>query len=338
VADVVRALDEAVDSTDFSGAVRLRRGADVLYERAHGLADRRFGIPNTLDTQFAIASGSKGFTALAVMSIVGAGALTLDTPVRSVLGTDLPLVDDGVTVAHLLEHTSGIGDFIDESAGGDVDDYVLPVPVHTLASVEDYLAVLDGYPQVSPPGERFAYNNGGYAVLAIVVERAAGRPFYDVVSDAVLVPAGMTATAYLRSDELPDSAATAYVRAGDGWRPNVLHLPVRGTGDGGAYTTLADMERFWAALLGGRLLDRATVEDMVRAHHDVPEERARYGRGFWLRADRDTVRLDGYDAGVSFRSACDPASDLLYTVVGNTSESAWPLVRILEDALPALVR
>src|SRR5204863_8495709 len=179
-------------------------------------------------------SGSKGFTALAAMSLVRDGRLSLDTRVRSLLRDDLPLIDDRVTVLHLLEHTSGIGDYVDESAGGSVDDYVLPVPVHTLASVEDYLPVLDGHPQVSTPGERFAYNNGGYGALASVIERAARRSFYDVVGDSVLTPAGMTATAYLRSDELPSSAAAAYVRAGDGWRSNVLHLPFRGSGDGGA--------------------------------------------------------------------------------------------------------
>ena len=86
-----------------------------------------------------------------------------------------------MTVEHLLAHRSGIGDYLDEDAVESVDDYVLPVPVHRLATTEDYLQVLDGHPQAFPPGERFAYNNGGFVVLALIAERAAGAPFPDLV-------------------------------------------------------------------------------------------------------------------------------------------------------------
>ena len=70
------------------------------------------------------------------------------------LGPDLPLIDAAVTIEHLLAHRSGIGDYLDEPAVGDVTDYVMPVPVHQLATTQDYVPVLDGHPQVSPPGER----------------------------------------------------------------------------------------------------------------------------------------------------------------------------------------
>jgi CubicO group peptidase (beta-lactamase class C family) len=84
-------------------------------------------------------------------------------------------------------------------------DHVLPVPVHRLADTEDYLAVLDGYPQVFPPGERFACCNGGYVVLALVAEGVAGRPFRDLVLERVCRPAGMHDTATCPSG----AAATA---------------------------------------------------------------------------------------------------------------------------------
>ena len=84
------------------------------------------------------------------MSLVEDGALELDTTARSVLGADLPLIDDGVTVEHLLAHRSGIGDYLDEDAGHEITDYVMPVSVHELATTEQYLAVLDGHPPVRP--------------------------------------------------------------------------------------------------------------------------------------------------------------------------------------------
>src|SRR4029450_2872931 len=103
------------------------------------------------------AGGSKGFTALAVMSLVGDGVLGLDTTARSLLGDDLPLIDDAVTVEQLLAHRSGIGDYLGEDEGGGITDYVLPVPVHQLDSTEAFVPILDGFPMAFPPGERFFY-------------------------------------------------------------------------------------------------------------------------------------------------------------------------------------
>jgi len=74
----------------------------------------------------------------------------LSSPVRPILGADLPLIDDAVTVEQLLAHTSGIGDYLDESDDWDASDYVLPVPVHTLATTSGFLPLLDGHPQAFP--------------------------------------------------------------------------------------------------------------------------------------------------------------------------------------------
>ena len=243
-------LDALAAESAFSGVVRVDRGDEVVLATAYGFADRRWKIPNTPDTRFAMASGVKGMTALAVMSLVEDGTLDLTTTARSVLGDDLPLIDDAVTVEQLLAHRSGIGDYFDEDLPGEITDYLLPVPVHTLAETEDYLAVLDGFPTKFPPDERFSYCNGGFVVLALVAERASGMPFRELVAERVCEPAGMTDTAFLRSDELPEGAAVGYLDA-DGLRTNVLHLPVRGTGDGGAYTTAADMRRLWVAFSRG---------------------------------------------------------------------------------------
>ena len=150
------------------GAIRIDLDGSLAVQQAYGLAHRGLGVPTTVDTQFSIASGSKGLTALTVMSLVERGELGLDTSARSVLGADLPLIDDRVTVEHLLAHRSGIGDYIDEDELADNNDYVMTVPVHELATTEQFLAVLDGHPTKHEPGERFSYSNGGYMVLALL--------------------------------------------------------------------------------------------------------------------------------------------------------------------------
>jgi CubicO group peptidase (beta-lactamase class C family) len=236
VVDLVEAIDQLAVGTGFSGVVRVDRDGEVALAKAYGLAHRGLGIPNRIDTQFAIASGSKGLTAVSVISLIEDGTLGLSTTARSLLGGDLPLIDDSVTVEHLLAHRSGIGDYLDESAGLDITDYLVTVPVHELATTEQFLAVLGGHPARFPPGEQFAYNNSGYVVLALIAERASGVRFHDLVAQRVCEPAGMLDTAFLRSDELPGRAAVGYLRTPGVDRTNVFHLPVRGNGDGGIYS------------------------------------------------------------------------------------------------------
>jgi len=321
-------LDALAVESAFSGVIRVDRGDEIVVEKAYGFADRRWEIANTADTRFAIASGLKGMTALAVVRLVEDGILELTATARSVLGDDLPLIDDRVTVEQLLAHRSGIGDYLDEEAGGEITDYVMPVPVHRLADTEEFLAVLDGYPTAFAPDERFSYCNGGYVVLALIAERASGMPYHELVTQWVCGPAEMHDTAFLRSDELPGRTALGYLAA-DGLRTNVLHLPVRGTGDGGIYTTAADIRSFWAAFLAGRIVSREWVAEMTRPRSD--DDKRRYGLGFWLHASTDTVILEGYDAGVSFRSLHDPRGDVTATVISNWSDGAWLIARFLDE-------
>jgi CubicO group peptidase (beta-lactamase class C family) len=329
---LVDEVDALADASAFSGVVRVDRGGEVLVERAYGHANRAWEIPNAADTRFAIASGVKSVTALAVVGQIEDGRLGLETTARSLLGDDLPLIDDEVTVEQLLAHRSGIGDYFEEEDAGEITDYLLPVPVHTLVETEDYLTVLDGFPMKFAPGERFSYCNGGYVVLALIAERASGVPFRELVEQCVCRPAGMTDTAFLRSDELPERAALGYLNA-EGLRTNVLHLPVRGSGDGGIYTTAADVRRLWTSFFAGRIVSRKWVQTMVRPRSDAPEHPRRYGLGFWLHATTDRVILEGYDAGVSFRSLHEPHSDLTATVISNWSDGAWGMARVLAERL-----
>ncbi|MEV4143059.1 serine hydrolase domain-containing protein [Amycolatopsis sp. NPDC049691] len=299
----------------FSGVVLVSRGDETLLAEASGYAHIAHGVENTIDTRFAIASGTKGFTALVVVGLVAEGRLSLGTTAREVLGGDLPLIDDRVTVEHLLTHTSGIGDYCDE------DDEAGPPPTPLLATSADYLAALDGFPQRFPPGERFHYNNGAFVVLGLIAERIAGIPFADLVRTRVTEPAGMTDTAFLRSDALPARTATGYLEDG---RTNVFSLPVVGHGDGGIYSTAPDFRKFWRALFDGRIVPREWVRRMLRGE--------RYGLGFWLPRP-GVVRLEGGDHGVSFRSTHQPSSGVTATLISNDHRGGGPLLARLDEYL-----
>lgn len=334
-------MDELVDQVDaaaadrgFSGVVRVDRPGHPVWERSYGFAHRGHAVPNTSDTRFAVASGGKAFTALVVMTLIQEGVLGLDRSVREQLGDDLPEISQRVTVRHLLAHRSGIGDYLDEDDVLDATVYVMRRPVQEYTDVEDFLAELDGRPAKFAPDQRFSYCNSGYVLLALIAQRASGRSYHDLVRERVVLPAGLTDTAFLRSDEPGPRTATHYLDE-VGPRTNVFHLPVLGSGDGGIFTTAADLRRFWSALFAGRVVAPERVAEMVRPHSDVPAEGLRHGLGFWLAARGSAVHLIGGDAGVSFRSAHDPATDVTWSVLGNTTDGAWPVARVIADALAA---
>jgi len=314
--------NQIANEEGLTGVVRIDLDGRVALQAAYGMAHRGLGIPNRIETQFGIASGSKSLTALAVMSLIEEGHLSLDTTARSILGDDLPLIDDRVTVEHLLAHRSGIGDYIDEDVVDDTNDYVMTVPVQELVTTEQFLRVLDGHPMKFAPGERFVYCNGGYVVLALLAERASGVPYHDLVEERVCRPAGMVDTAFLRTDELPGRVALGYLDD-EGLRTNVLHLPVRANGDGGIYTTAADIHAFWDALFAGRIVSSVTVSEMVRPRSDSPSDSMRYGLGFWLHGSAAAVSLHGFDAGANFMSVRDPGGRFTYTVISNKTSGAW---------------
>ncbi|MGD6979911.1 MULTISPECIES: serine hydrolase domain-containing protein [Citricoccus] len=329
--ELASVLDEAALRHNFSGAISIDVDGSPVLSRGYGLAERVLRIPNTPETRFGVASVSKAFTALVIMSLIEDGSLSRTSRVRPMLGLDLPGIDDDVTLEHLLGHTSGLGDYLDESADWEVTDYVLPVPTHTLAETEGFLQVLH-CPQVSRPGERFAYNNGGYIVLALAAERACGRSFHELVTERVLAPAGMGATGYPRLDEPAAGTATGYLRC-DSVRTNVLHLPVRGNGDGGAVSTVEDLSRFWRALADGRIVSRGALAEMTRPRHHDEYEGLRCGMGFWLDEDGPGWILEGYDPGVSVRTRFDPTTRTTVTIVSNDSEGAWPVIQRYVDWL-----
>ncbi len=329
-----QALADALEANAFTGVATVDVADRRVLERCEGFIHRALGVPMTAQTRIAIASGSKSFTALAVMRLVEEGEMRLDQPVRGLLGDDLPLIDDDVTIEHLLTHTSGIGDYLDEDGDWEPSDHVLSLPVHELTTSEAFLPMLEGHPRKFAPGERFAYCNGGFMVLAVLLERVTGETYHEVVRRLVLEPAGLERTGFLPLNQLPADAAPGYV-FDEGDLVNTLHLPVLGNGDGGAFTTADDLHRLWLALLDGRIVTRATLEEMIRPRHDVPEEDKRYGLGFWIHRTHPALILEGYDAGASFRSTHIIETQTTVSVLGNSSEGAWPVISMLAQAIDA---
>lgn len=325
-------IRDKVKETGFSGVLSARFDGSP-FEGAFGYRDRANELRNQITTRFGIASGTKGFTAVGVARLIEDGKLEFDTPAQTIIGGRIENLHPSITVRHLLGHTSGIGDYLDEESNPNVNERILSIPVQDLESTFDYLPLIEGLPQKFEPGERFSYSNAGYILLAMIIETVALQPFHSFIETQVFLRAGMNRSGFFRSDGLPPDTALGYLGIDASARTNVFHLPVRGNGDGGAYVPVADMNLFGTALLEGGLLQEQSVSELLRPRCFVERERVSYGYGFWIDQPNESVFLEGYDAGVSFRSAARRGGNGGYTVVSNISSGAWPVVALLRDWL-----
>ena len=158
-------------------------------------------------------------------------------------------------------------------------------------------------------------------------------PYQDLVRELVCSPAGMVDTEFLRSDALPGRAALGYVEVEGQWRTNVFNLPVVATGDGGAYTTTADMARFWAALMSGRIVREETLADMrdgaQRARPRASPAATASASGWTPTHPRSPCRVP--TPGVSFWSSHYPERGTTATVISTTIGGAWPVAELVDS-------
>ena len=319
------------ESRDFSGAVRVTLGGSPPVAMAFGHADRAAGVPNRVDTRFGIASGTKFVTALTAGTLIEDGLLALDD--RLVDLVPLAGVSRDVTIDHLLTHTSGLYDYLDEDVIENPEEFKLPIPPSRLLGPRDYLPMLLG-PAKFEPGARFSYSNSGYVLLGIALEEVGKRSFHALVEERVLERCGMTGSGFFRFDRLPPNVATGYVEtANGGWRTNVETLPIIGGPDGGMFATVGDLEKLWRGVLDNRVMGPELVSRfLAKAASDPAKPNISYGRGVWIQDDPPVHFIVGQDAGVSFRSSAR-ADGTIATVVSNTSRGAWPMVRAVEGWL-----
>jgi len=163
----------------------------------------------------------------------------------------------------------------------------------------------------------------------MIIEAASRQPYHDFIENQVFAVAGMNRSGFFRTDNLPADTAIGYLREGETWRSNMFRVPVRGCGDGGAYSTLDDIRKFWQSLKTFRFVKKELLAELLFPRQYCERQKLKYGYGFWLDDMAGQMILEGYDVGVSFRSAQGMNRDDGYTVISNTSSGAWPIVNII---------
>ena len=227
-------------------AIAVIKDGKVVKAAGYGVADRTKNVPVTAETVFKIGSISKPILATATMRLVQDDRIDLDKPVRTYL-QDAPSSWDGITVRHLLGHSAGLA--------RDAADFD---PLKPQPSSAQLRASAYHQPLRSKPGEKVAYSNMGYAVLAEVMTAVAGRPWIDYVEEQVFKPAGMTATHLYTRTEAPNRAS--------GYSDNDKLLPavewVAVPASGSYQSTVLDLAHWDRALSGDTILTEDTRRQM----------------------------------------------------------------------------
>lgn len=229
--EIDRFLRPYVAGNNFSGAVLVGSGGRVLVAEAHGMADGEQGEPNAPDTPFRIGSISKTFTALAVFKLRDSGRLDLDEAVSNLVPEFGP--GENVTIRQLLEHTSGLPRFVFFPDYREMSQRSL--------TLEEIVAWIGEHPLSGAPGERYAYSNSNYAVLALAVQRASGMSYSDFLDTEILSPLGLTCTGHAGSGGVDGLAKGITPIDRSGLVPSRPFDYSILTGSGSVYTNVFDL-------------------------------------------------------------------------------------------------
>jgi CubicO group peptidase (beta-lactamase class C family) len=251
-ATVVQRVDEYLQAelrvNGFSGSVLVARKGAPIVAKGYGLANTEWDIPNTPRTKFRLGSITKQFTAMAVLQLEQQGKLKVQDPICQHV-TPCPDAWKAISVHHLLTHTSGIPSYTNSPSYRTT----MMIP----KTVDQMVAGFRDLPLEFEPGSQFKYNNSGYFLLGVLIERVAGQPYERVVADQIFSPLGMRDTGYDEPARILPLRASGYSRQGT----SLINAPyldmVQPFAAGALYSTVEDLLKWDQALYSDRLLPRA---------------------------------------------------------------------------------
>jgi len=290
-------------------AVLVLRDGQPIVRAGYGLADLETDTPATPETNYRLASVTKQFTAASILLLAEDGRLKLDDRVRTWLPS-LPKATETVTIRHLLTHTSGLIDYeevIPEVFAGQLHD-------------ADVLRLLETQDRTYfRPGTGYRYSNSGYALLALIVERASGKTFATFLRERIFQPLGMNNTvAYEEGISTVNNRAFGYTEEAGRWNRTDQSQTSAVLGDGGIYSSIDDLAKWDAALYDGRLLRPSSLQAAFTpaTHTDDPE--VEYGYGW--RITGETLWHSGETVGFRNVIVRYPKRHMTVVVLTNRNE------------------
>jgi CubicO group peptidase (beta-lactamase class C family) len=301
-------------------------GDSIVFARGYGLADVEHRLPVTPSTSFRLASVTKQFTAAAILSLVEAGKLRLDDHLGDVLA-NVPAYAREVSVRQLLSHTSGIPDYEALLGGGDGPQ----------VKDRDVLTLLHRAKRLYfTPGTSWRYSNSGYALLALIVERASGESFAQYLRHRIFDRAGMlAAVAYENGVDTVAHRAYGYSGHDGAWLRTDQNRTSAVLGDGGIYASAEELAHWSAALAHNAVLSAASFTAATSPATLASGEHTSYGYGWFLDSYHGQRRQRHEGDSIGFRTAIQRYPDVGLTVVVLANRGAAP-IDALSDGVAAI--
>ncbi|MEM7104756.1 MAG: serine hydrolase [Bacteroidota bacterium] len=245
-------VNDYIELGIFSGVVLIAEKGAPVYRKTFGLANRETNTPVTFETTFNLGSMNKSFTKVVIAKLIENGKLSLDDKLVDILaGYNQPMIDQ-VTISHLINHTSGFGDY----AGPDY--FSLDLEQRTMVTIAEFAKTMD---LEFPPGDDQMYSNTGYILLGMIIEKISGKSYLQNVREYVIEPLGLANTYIENLANIPNRSV-GYMKTLNGYIDN-LDILSEPKPDGGFWGTADDVLTFYRAFFhGDQLVSKALREKM----------------------------------------------------------------------------
>lgn len=339
------------DTKGFSGACMIKTESDILYSGAFGYANRAFKIANTIDTKFDTASVTKIFSAAATLQLIEKGLLKLDDSIVDIVNLRGTKIPSDVKIEHLLNHTSGIADDADEEAGEEYSALFINSPNYKIRECKDFLNNFSFKEPYFRAGTAVRYNNCAYVLLGLALEKITGTDYRTYVARNIFEPCKMTNSEFCAMDDINENTAEGYKSVRDkegrfiGFRKNIYSYPPIGTPDGGAFSTVGDLDVFIRAIKNRLILSDKYSKILLTPHcpytkpslwNAVSNAKVRNGYAFeFLEVNSETfcIYKDGVNDGVSAMLTYYPAADMTVSVLANQNFHIWAMNREIQTEI-----
>ncbi len=262
----------------FMGSVLVAKGGNVLFEKAYGMANVEWDVPNTLDTKFRLGSITKQFTATAILQLQEQGKLSVDDPIAKYV-ENAPDAWKGVTIHHLLSHTSGIPSYTDTS------DFPTPKFMRIPLQPLEIVMLSKDKPLEFQPGEEWKYDNTGYVLLGYIVEKVSGEKYDEYVKKHIFDPLDMKDSGYDWSKPVLHYRAAGYTWSGKAYvNADYLDMSLPHAA-GSLYSTVRDLYRWDRALYTEKVLSKKSLDKMF-----TPVKND-YAYGWFVTKTKDRTRV-----------------------------------------------
>ncbi|MDT8324964.1 MAG: serine hydrolase, partial [Bacteroidota bacterium] len=341
--DVEGELDAAVEAyanaRSFIGTVLVAKGDDMLYEKGFGMADYTWSIPNAPDVRYRIGSVTKQFTAAVILKMVEAGAVELDAVIRDYIPYYPEPQGSRVTIHQLLNHTSGIPSYTNLPDFGE-DVMLRDMPADSILAKVWHLDF------EFEPGTDYAYNNSGYFILGVIIEKAASMSYEKALKTYLFQPLALENTGMEKNSVVTPRLAEGYRRTPLGWDRAAYMSTSWPFSAGMLYSTVGDLHRWTRALHAGEVFDS---EETYRKMTTPYKQNYGYGLGIQdLNLGDRKIPAIMHSGGINgFTSQCWYLPEDAYTIVvldnaqGASQQVAGAIVRVLyglplEPVLPSI--